>query len=96
MPSTAKIVAPVADEREDQQLPDAFSRAAAQVEQLTRNGLDRARHVSQNVKEQALRAGDSTVGYIKDEPVKAVLIAAAAGAALALLVRALSNNARRS
>lgn len=94
MPSTAKNVAAVADEHEDR-LPDAFSRAAAQVEQLTRNGLDRARNVSQNVKEKALQAGDSTVGYIKDEPVKAVLIAAAAGAALALLLRALGSNSRR-
>lgn len=94
MPSTAKTVAAVADEHEEQG-PDAFSRAAAQVEQLTRNGLDRARDVSQRVKDQALRASDSTVGYIKDEPMKAVLIAAATGAALALLVRALGSNHRR-
>ena len=40
----------------------------------------------ENVRERALRASDSTVNYIKDEPVKAILIAAAVGAALMALV----------
>ena len=60
--------------------PAALSRAAAQLEELTRRTLDKAREASTQVREQAHRAGDVTVGYIKDEPMKAMLIAAAAGA----------------
>lgn len=72
-----------------QSVPEAFGRAAAQVEELTRRGLERARNVSSGVKDQVSRAGDQTVLYIKDEPLKAVLIAAGIGAGLALLARAL-------
>lgn len=67
-------------------VPGAFARAAAQVEELTRRGVDRAREAGQTAREQALRAGDATVMRIRDEPVKAVLVAAAAGAALAALI----------
>lgn len=42
----------------------------------------------------AARATDSTVSYIKDEPVKAMLIAAATGAALAALMSLLSRSRR--
>lgn len=66
--------------------PTAFSRAAAQVEELTRRSVDRARDAGQQVKEQVTRAQDVSVGYIRDEPVKSVLIAAATGAAVAILV----------
>ncbi|MEK8034591.1 hypothetical protein AACH06_27565 [Ideonella sp. DXS29W] len=65
--------------------PSAFSRAAAQMEELTRRGMDRARDTSQAVRDQAQRAGDRAVGYIQDEPVKSVLMAVAAGAAVAML-----------
>ena len=67
-------------------VPAAFTRAAAQVEEITRRGLDRAKEASLGVRNQMHLAGDRTVGYIKDEPVKSVLIAAATGAAVALLV----------
>ena len=67
-------------------VPAAFSRAAAQVEEITRRGLDRAKEASMGMRDQVYRAGDRTVGHIKDEPVKSVLIAAATGAAVALLV----------
>jgi len=65
--------------------PSAFSRAAAQMEALTRRGVDRARDTSNQVRDQAHRAGDRAVGYIQHEPVKSVLIAVAAGAAVAML-----------
>ncbi|MGM9488506.1 hypothetical protein [Ideonella sp. YS5] len=63
----------------------AFSRAAAQMEEITRRGMDRAREASTQVRDQANRAGDRAVGYIQEEPVKSVLIAVAAGAAVAML-----------
>lgn len=61
--------------------PSAFSRAAAQMEALSR----RARETSNQVRDRAHQAGDRAVGYIQHEPVKSVLIAVAAGAAVAML-----------
>ncbi|MDN3920652.1 hypothetical protein [Roseateles violae] len=63
-----------------QAAPAALSRAAAQMEDLTRRTLDRARQAGTQMREQAQRAGDATAGYVREEPMKAVLIAAAAGA----------------
>lgn len=65
--------------------PSAFSRAAAQMEALTQRSLERARDASHQVRDQAQRAGDRTVDLIQHAPVKSVLIAVAAGAAVALL-----------
>lgn len=72
--------------------PSAFNRAAAQMESLTRRGMDRARDTSQVVRDQAQRAGDRAVGYIQDEPVKSVLMAVAAGAAVAMLASWLARS----
>lgn len=73
-------------------IPSAFTRAAAQVEALTRKGIDRALQASTDVRDQVNRAGDRTADYVKEEPLKALLIAAAAGAALAGLVALLSRS----
>lgn len=73
-------------------IPSAFARAAAQVEALTRQGLERARQCSTDVRDQVNQAGDRTVKYIKDEPVKSVLYAAAAGAAVVGLISLLSRS----
>lgn len=73
-------------------VPSAISRATAQAEDLTRRGIERARQATATVREQATRVSDQTVGYIKDEPVKAVLVAAAAGAVTALLIGWLSRS----
>ncbi len=73
-------------------VPEALSRATAQAEDLARLGIERARRASGAVRQQAVRMGDQTVGYIKDEPVKSMLIAAAAGAAAALVVGWLSRS----
>ncbi|MBC7993234.1 MAG: hypothetical protein H7Z15_08345 [Rhizobacter sp.] len=79
-----------------EKVPSAFNRAAAQVDDITRRGLERARQVGGDVRHQAGRAGDSTVAYIKDEPVKSVLMAVAAGATvaglMALLMRSRSTH----
>lgn len=72
------------------------SRLSAQAETAARRGLDAVRDTSAQVRETALKASDSTVSYIQDRPVKAMLIAAATGAALMALVGLLSrsNSAR--
>lgn len=74
-----------------------ISRVAGEAEELARRGITAVRDGSAQLRDQAVRAGDKTVGYIKDEPVKAMLIAAAAGAALMALVALLgrSNNGQR-
>lgn len=63
-----------------------LKRVVEKVDDLTHRGLERARDISADVRDRAVRAGDSTVAYIRDEPVKSVLIAAAAGAGIAALL----------
>ena len=57
----------------------ALGRLASQAEDMARRGVESVRHQTQ-------LASDSTRGYIRDEPVKSVLIAAAVGAGLMALV----------
>lgn len=72
--------------------PQVLTRAASQVEDLARRGIERARETSAQVKDQVARVGDRSVGYVRDEPAKALLIAAAAGAAVAGLLAWLSRS----
>ncbi len=63
-----------------------LERASDQVSALARHGVDSVRETSHQLRLKAERASESTVGYIRHEPVKSVLIAAATGAALMALV----------
>lgn len=72
--------------------PTALSRAAAQVEELTRRGVDRARDAGTQVRDQVSRGGEKTASLIRDEPMKAVLIAVATGALVASVVGWLSRS----
>lgn len=67
-------------------VPSAITRAAAEAEALARRGLERARNATDAVRAQAEHLNDSTVNYIKDEPIKSVLLAAGAGALVAVLI----------
>jgi ElaB/YqjD/DUF883 family membrane-anchored ribosome-binding protein len=69
-----------------QQISPLLARAGEQASVLAQRGVDAVRDRSLQVREQALRASDNTLNYIKDEPVKAVLIAAAVGAGLMALM----------
>ncbi len=75
-------------------VPNRLARAAAQVDEFTRRGLERARQTSLDVRDQVYRAGDRTADYIRDEPMKSVLVAAACGAALAALISIASRRDR--
>ncbi len=66
-----------------------------EAEAMARRGIDGARDTSRQLRERAAQASDSTVNYIKDEPVKAMLIAAAAGAALVTLIGLFSRSSHR-
>jgi len=68
-------------------VPGAVSRVAARAEDLARRGIERARAAADSARDRALDVGDATVYRIREEPVKAVLIAAAVGAATTLLVQ---------
>ncbi len=67
-------------------LTNAVDNASA----MAQRGLDAVRdgthRLQDRLQDQARHASDSTVQYIRDEPVKAMLIAAASGAALMALV----------
>ena len=69
-----------------------INRLTSQAENAANRGVDAVRGATAQVREKALKASDSTVSYIKDEPVKAMLIAAATGAALMALIGLLSRS----
>ncbi|WP_088278975.1 hypothetical protein [Ideonella sp. A 288] len=53
---------------------------------LAQRGLNAVKDGTHRLQDQARHASDSTARYIRDEPVKAMLIAAASGAALMVLM----------
>ena len=71
-----------------------LNRASEQALAMAQHGVDAVRDTSRLWREQAQHASDRTVTYIREEPVKAMLIAATAGGllvALAGLVRRARN-----
>ena len=94
-------VANEAFDRLSDKVEDARSRTAPLLDRLTtqaetaaRRGVDAVRDTSAQLRERALLASDTTVGYIRNEPVKSMLIAAATGAALMALIGLLSRSRR--
>lgn len=85
-----RVAGKVQDVR-DQAAP-VLSRVAERAETLARRGLDSVRDTSSQVRDRAVRASDATIGYVKDEPVKSMLIAAAVGAGLMALVSLVSRS----
>ena len=69
-----------------------IDRLSTQAEAAARRSAEALRETSAQMRERALRAQDSTVGYIRDEPMKAILIAAATGAALMALIGLMSRS----
>lgn len=73
-----------------------LARATEQAGALAQRGVDSVRDASLRLRERAHRASDNTLDYIRAEPMKATLIAAAAGAALLALVALLSRSRERT
>ena len=69
-----------------------INRASDQASALAQRGVNAVRDSSQHLRDTAQRATDGTVMYIKDEPLKSMLIAAATGAALMALVGMLNRS----
>ena len=77
----------------DQATP-LINRLSSQAEAAARRGADAVKETSAQLRDKAIQAQDTTVAYIKDEPMKAMLIAAATGAALMALVSMASRSSR--
>ena len=61
-----------------------------------KNGVDTVLQTSQQVSESVQNATAKTTHYIREEPIKSVLIAAATGAVLMALVALVSRSSARS
>ena len=72
--------------QQSQDMADNAAEAAA------RRGMEAVRDTSQQLRERALQAQDMTVAYVKDEPIKAMLIAAATGALLMGIISMLGRS----
>lgn len=89
-----KLAGNVQDMR--QQVSPLLQRAGEQTSALTQQGLDAVHGGAQAVRDQVRQTGDSTIEYVKAEPVKAMLIAAAAGAALTALIGLMGRSRDRT
>jgi ElaB/YqjD/DUF883 family membrane-anchored ribosome-binding protein len=74
-----------------QQISDSLDSAST----MAHNGVAKFMDSSQQLRESAQRAGQSTLATIREEPVKSVLIAAATGAALMALVTLVTRSSHR-
>jgi ElaB/YqjD/DUF883 family membrane-anchored ribosome-binding protein len=63
-----------------------LSRVGQQAREYASNGYDAARERAAALKERSQQAVESTRGYVAEEPIKSLLIAAAVGAAVLALV----------
>lgn len=65
-----------------------------QATQMAQRGMDAVRDGSRQVADKARYYSDGAITYVREEPVKAVLIAAAAGAGLMALLSMMSRRDR--
>ena len=71
---------------------DAAAQVAKTSQQLANGVIDGVRDTSHQLRIKAEHASDHTVRYVQHEPVKAMLMAAATGAALMALVSLISRS----
>jgi ElaB/YqjD/DUF883 family membrane-anchored ribosome-binding protein len=63
-----------------------LSRVSQRAREYAHDGYDAAREQAAALRERSQKAVESTRGYVQDEPIKSLLIAAAVGAAVIALV----------
>lgn len=80
-------------EARDQAAP-ILDRASEQAVQMARRSMEAVRDSSLHLKDTAQRVSETTTTYIKEEPMKAVLMAAATGAALMALANLRGKSSR--
>ncbi len=71
-----------------------INRSSDQIGVLARRALDAMSDSSQQLRDKVRRTSESAVGHVKNEPVKAILIAAVAGAALMALLGLMTRSRR--
>jgi len=70
-------------------------RMADRASTAARHGAEWVRDSSGRMRQQVARVSDRTVGYVRDEPVRTALMAAAAGVVIYAVVRMLSGRSDR-
>lgn len=70
----------------------AVSNLQEQTTKLAQRGVDAVQDGALQLRNQAQQSTDATVQYIQREPIKSVLIAAAAGATLMAVVGLMNRN----
>ncbi|MFL6698703.1 MAG: hypothetical protein ACJ8GJ_16180 [Vitreoscilla sp.] len=63
-----------------------LSRASQRAREMAHDGYDAARERAAVLRDRSQQAVESTRGYVQDEPIKSLLVAAAVGAAVIALV----------
>jgi len=71
-----------------------IDRLTERASDAARAGAEWARDSGDRVRDRMLRASDRTVTYVRDEPVRAVLMAVAVGTVLFAVARMLSRRDR--
>ncbi len=71
-----------------------LNRLSGRAEAVARRGAGAMRDATHQVRARALRVSDSTVDYVRDEPVKSMLMAAAAGAVMMAVLGFLRGRGR--
>lgn len=66
----------------------ALDKFATRAQELAQRGMDMAAHTKDQAKEQLANYSAVTTRYVADKPMQSILIAAAVGAGLALLLSA--------
>jgi ElaB/YqjD/DUF883 family membrane-anchored ribosome-binding protein len=69
----------------------AVERAAERASEVARLGTQKLQASTQQIKAQLGHVSDSAMAYVREEPLRAVLIAAATGAALMALLNVLGR-----
>lgn len=92
---TIDSVAKAADDIRQDAITPLLNRAADRVNEMASHGADAVRKGARQARASAQRASDTTVAYVKDEPVKSMLIAAATGAALLALFNLFTRSRNR-
>lgn len=78
-----------------QRVSPLINRATEQASAFAQRGMEAVRQTSQQLRDKAMQASDTTASYIRNDPIKSVLIAAATGAALMALVSLVSRSRHR-
>jgi hypothetical protein len=71
-----------------------IDRVAERASDLARESAHWVQDRGERLREQAARASDRTVGYVREEPLRATLMAMAAGALIYALVRMARGSSR--